>query len=210
MLNETFDNRQVSLLLDTETGDIQYANGYPPTYLKHHWGEESRTYRLPRYTVHDDKIIVSFAASHDLQIYSMDTKNYKYSYAGSDEIKQIKPFSVVKDIVSNDGKVFEWYMTSPSYEGIVYDKYRDVFYRIFRLPMREPYTPTIRYNSKPVGVIILDSQLNYVGETVLPEDKYSPYNVFIDENGLNMQVKDEEGDVERMKFAVLKLIKTKK
>jgi hypothetical protein len=202
---ENFDNRQTSVLLDMKTGGIQYANGYPSFYWKTNWGG-SRTFRLACFTTHDDKIIVGFPASHDLQVYSMDKKTYKNCYAGSDAIKQIKPLATYKEF-NDDNRAFEWYMTSPSYEGVFYDKYNDVFYRIFRLPMEELYSPTIMYNSKPVGVIILDSQLNYIGETIFPKDTYSSYNVFIDENGINMQVQDSEGDVERMKFVTFRLKK---
>ena len=46
-------------------------------------------------------------------------------------------------------RVFEWYMNTPSYEGVFYDKYRELYYRIARLPDTN-YKIGNRGNNKPL------------------------------------------------------------
>lgn len=205
--DETFDNSPTTLMVNLETDKIDYANGYPEFYHKYNWGG-GPTYRSTCYEVNDNNIIVSFPASHEIQVFSIDNNSYSHHYAGSDEIKEIFSYDSPKKRPVDSEKVFEWYMGNPSYEGIFYDKYNQVYYRIARLPV-DDYTPAITYNNKPVVVIILDSDFNYIGETLLPaRHRYSPYNVFINEKGMNMQIKDdgENGD-DRMTFVTFKLEK---
>lgn len=84
-------------------------------------------------------------------------------------------------------------MTSPSYENILFDPYRKVYYRFFRLPDTS-YTPSVRGNNKPIGIIILNEKFEKQKEFMLPKNKYDLNNCFVSENGLHIQKMTESED----------------
>ena len=88
-----------------------------------------------------------------------------------------------------------------------YDAENDVYYRLLRLPL-ESYDKDdlrIEIRRKPIAVIILDGELNKIGETVLPQDSYNPSNTFVTSAGLHVNVESQDDDL--MKFRVFKLLK---
>jgi len=104
---------------------------------------------------------------------------------------------------STDGKVWKGYLAKSefldlnksvepkhgklaSYLHLVPDPYRKVFYRFVRheqLDQTRSDTELIRY-PRNFSIIILDSNLNMVGETVFPEDTYDPHGYFVGKEGL--------------------------
>lgn len=76
-----------------------------------------------------------------------------------------------------------------SYGRIVYDKYRNVYYRFAYPPCTiddysGDYLDLLRSGRKNFSVMILDNQLNPVGETVFPAYTYNPNLFFILEDGV--------------------------
>jgi hypothetical protein len=75
-------------------------------------------------------------------------------------------------------------MLSPFYRGILYDKYRDVYYRfaVSKGNEKAPLHQT-RYHAD-ISVIILDSDFKWIGETILPKNVYSYKFWFVGQDGL--------------------------
>ena len=76
-----------------------------------------------------------------------------------------------------------------SYGQIIYDKYRDVYYRIAYPPTNidsheRDYVELLRSGGKQFSVIVLDKELNIIGETLFPEYTYNPKLFMILEDGL--------------------------
>ena len=76
---------------------------------------------------------------------------------------------------------------NPQYKSILFDKYRRYTYRFF-LPgydvkVNEPLEKHAEYPDL-FSIIIMDENLNVVGETLLPEKTYDPYMKFIAKEGL--------------------------
>ena len=76
----------------------------------------------------------------------------------------------------------------PSYRNILHDKYRKVYYR-FAFPETEleenlNYMQILHNGKKEFSIIILDEDLNIVGETKFPSFTYVPHICFIREDGL--------------------------
>ncbi len=190
---ETPSNRPTVCLYDTENDTIQYVVNYPKQYSENNWGG-GFTYRFVYYTVKDDNIIVSFPASHHLIKYNLYSKFEKIVYAGSGKVKYIKPYSYNKKTSIDERKAWDWYMNTPSYESILYDKFRNCYYRIARLPDSN-YKKGQRKNNKPIVIIKLNKNLEYVGEVQVPMDrKWFSQKVFITEKGLNMAFEFENED----------------
>ena len=155
-------------------------------------------FRLSYYAVKPDgTIVLSFPASHDLAITSIgNLKDIKYIYGGSHNLKKICSFPHAKGFRSYESHdIWSWYMRTPSYEGILYDKYRNIYYRIARLPNKE-YKLGDNGNEKPVIVVVLDEDFHYLGETMLPKDlNLFSSNIFVSKEGLNVQVVDSNEDI---------------
>jgi hypothetical protein len=190
---ELTTDRPVVAMLDIATQTLHHDINYPIQYQKYNW-DGGLTYRLPYYVLVNGVMVISFSAHHNLITYDILTGQQKEYYAGSHFIPQIHsyPASKLNRHRSIDG--WQWYMETPSYEGIFYDRYRDIYYRIARLPVIE-YDADTKYNNKPVVVIILDSNLNYIGEQALPTDiVFNSMNSFVSEDGFHIQVLTEDED----------------
>ena len=202
---ETNTNRPVCVVYDLKSNKIQSTLNYPIQYSKYNWAG-GFTYRMPYYDVVNRDLIVSFAASHNLIRYNIDTGKSEEFYAGSSNIKEISSYPQRKDSRIDEDAAWRWYMTNASYENIMYDKYRKVYYRIARLPKKD-YNSTERGNKKPIVIIILDSNLKYIGETTLPSNEnWFSCNSFVSREGLNIQVLTDNEDVISFKtFKIEKL-----
>lgn len=186
-------NRSIITLLNLKNNSLSHAVKYPEQYIKYNWGG-GLTYRMPYYDLNKNSILISFSAHHSLIKYDLLTNKEKEYYAGSKFIKEIRSYPTPKKEQSPSESEWNWYINTPSYEGVFYDKYRDLYYRIARLPI-EPGNNDEKYNRKPVSVIILDSSLNYIGESKLPSNIiFSPFNSFVTVDGFNIQAYTEDED----------------
>lgn len=71
------------------------------------------------------------------------------------------------------------------YGNIIYDKYRNVYYR-FAYPeckLNKTYFEYI-FCRKEFSIIIIDENFNIIGETLFPADKYAPGLFFVNKDGL--------------------------
>ena len=195
---DEFENepeRPVLVMFDMESGREKYAVSYPPCYQRLNW-LGSLYYRQPYYTLVEQIAVISFPASHELYSYDFDDNTIGVHFAGSKEISKIYGYPISKKSFYNvsSAEEKEWYMANPSYEGIFYDKYREVYYRFARLPQPD-FQKNNKGNRKPTVVIILDKNLQYIGETRLPDDVYFvPSNSFVSADGLNIQVRTDDED----------------
>ena len=91
------------------------------------------------------------------------------------------------DDIENAYKI---YIESSNYGNLLYDRYRDVYYRFahigaeppsdYKYPLRELF-----FNgSVQFSVIILDKDFNIIGETLFPKYTYNPKIAFVHKNGL--------------------------
>ncbi|PIF05268.1 MAG: hypothetical protein CSA36_07665, partial [Draconibacterium sp.] len=76
---------------------------------------------------------------------------------------------------------------SSNYIRLVFDPFRDVFYRFVRHEQKKiknrDITDLVRYPQN-FSIIILDKDLNIIGETIFPPDTYDPHGFFITKEGL--------------------------
>ena len=76
----------------------------------------------------------------------------------------------------------------PIYGNIIYDKYRNVYYRVAYpekdYDMAENFVELWQSGRGLFSIMILDENLNVIGETLLPENKYRSDLMLVLENGL--------------------------
>ena len=77
------------------------------------------------------------------------------------------------------------------YGNLLYDKYRNVYYRIARPKTEVPsgltdreYLDLFDYGRKCFSIIILDKDFNIIGETLFPDYTYNSCMAFVHKDGL--------------------------
>ena len=130
----------------------------------------------------DEKFIYSFFVSEDVYVSSQD----------SNDVKIIKVKSRYVDSPEEPQRIDEHGPRSnlevPRYGNIIYDPYREVYYR-FAYPRVEldnkiNWWGKSVFGRKKFSVIILNKDLKVIGETLFPEGIYNSYVFVVAEDGL--------------------------
>jgi hypothetical protein len=131
-----------------------------------------------------------------LSVYSIETGELKKPYAGSSEIKGIRSFPYPKEPEKSESIMWEWFICNDFYKSVFYDKYKNVYYRMAQLPVDE-YVQGYNGNEKPTIIVVLDSDMNYLGEALLPKAKfeYEMHSCFVSPDGFNIQVNTDNDDM---------------
>lgn len=132
-----------------------------------------------------ERFIYSFSYSEDVYIASVDHQTITK--------KTVKSRYLDEYVFSDDfGNVtFKDGCEKGEYGNLLYDKYRNVYYRIIypksdvpgNLTDRE-YIDLLSYGKKGFSIIILDKDLNVMGETLFPDYTYNSMMAFVHEDGL--------------------------
>ena len=185
-------------LLDLKSGRVISTVEMPDIYGKYNWG--GGTYRLPSFDLGPDgEVVCCFAASDELTAYSLRTGRSRHIKAPSKHFGQITPYSKTNRKSPDAKAQMTWYRDNPSYDGILFDPWREVYYRFALLPERPDRRGSKDYYRKPVSIIVLDKNLQPIEETLLDEDvHFRPYCSFVSQDGLFLQVLT--GDEDNMTF----------
>ena len=193
---ETAYNLPVTSIYDFQKDTVLLANNYPAQYQKYNWG--GGFFRMPYFDVNKEngRVVISFPQDHNLYTYSLSDQSQGKHYAGSNSIKQIDAYDQKKGEEIDQNRAYNWYLNTPSYRNVHYDPYRKLYYRLACLPakkeLRQKYTIGIR----PLILIVLDKDFNYIGEKILPDDIELRYtNSFVTKDGLNIQALTDNDDI---------------
>jgi|GEM_PF-4087007 len=117
------DNK-TEIEIDLESENWKYVNiHYPPFYKGNLWvGDISRDLGK------DGKLVYSFGADSNIITYNLADKRSEVFDAQSNFIGNIMPLVKTDD----EAAVARYFLEIPRYTNLVYDKYRDVYYRFVR------------------------------------------------------------------------------
>ena len=174
--------------------------GFPADYWKNHYYPlfvSSFIYKNKFYIhyMYDDRILIS-----------NDSKNWKTYIIPSKYVD-------VKKVVR---KGMSGWCINPNYFCFVPDPYRNVFYRFV---VHEPsniknrtHMDLVQYPQK-FSIIILDKDMNIIGETIFPTDVYDMHGYFINKDGLYLSRSNPlnpEYDEDKLEFQLINLVKNEK
>jgi hypothetical protein len=199
---------KLELTFDLNTRKASFQNvSYPSTYHGATWG---MSHAIPcRIMNNKGQFIYSFGIDPLIYVYGNDFKESKTYKADSDYIKEISPFD--RKLEPNANK--DYFIETPYYGEILYDKYRGVYYRFARqgISISDSQENTNMWENKPCSVIILDKNFKKIGETLLePIKTYYPRDSFVAEEGLyisNNHPQNPNLDENKLKFTIFKLSK---
>lgn len=155
-----------------------------------------------------ENLVYSLVADHALYVADLDGNFIKKVDAKSRYVDQGFPsFNEATDRF----KTMKYVLASDRYERLLYDEYRGVFYR-FVFPkvevQNEEEITQLRRFPRKFAVMILDKDLNVLGETLMPENTYYPGNSFVSKEGLYISINhpdNPKNEEDLMSFEVFKL-----
>ena len=192
---ENDKNRPVMTFFNLNSHEIRHTDCYPSMYHNSNWGGDM-TWRSVKYTMSpNDELVLSFSADHNVRVRKVGEENYNEYYAGIGDGYDIKPIEnkVVNFKAIPPEVIRSHYIRNLTYDGIYYDKYREVYYRIAKLPDSniDIHKRPIR---KPIEVVVLNKDFEMLGKASLPYYKYWIIHVFVGENGLHIQIQSDNED----------------
>ena len=189
--------------IDLSTGKAKYHHVYPEALYGGgvNWGGDLIQQPYPVITPKGE-IAHSFTNSHDIYISNRNSDKAKKIYAGSNTAGTIRPIDHAPKRTP-DELVFACYMEQDLYAAIIHDPYRKIYYRylLHGIPNANMKTPI---NSKPLTIIMMDEQFNYLGETAIGTGAdWNWSNSFVTPEGLNIErIGTEEADEDFLIFGV--------
>lgn len=129
-----------------------------------------------------ENFVYAFHFLENIQIASIDHQTIREVNAKSKYIDKIKLLDDYGNLTPNDA------CENPNYGNLIYDKYRNVYYRI-AYPATEvdksiKGMELLQYGRKNFSIIILNKDFEIVGETLFPDYTYNSTLMFINKDGL--------------------------
>lgn len=194
--NEFLNRQYLVYAINLSSGESRFLNHtYPNDYL-----EKGLKHFEASMAKSKDKVVYSFFGDHRLF----------YADSFEDELFSIEAQSNYLDrnlkFFPLEGGRFEtqqYLQASSRYETLIYDTYREVFYR-FAFPTLEVNDENevlrLRHAPGPFSIMILDNDLNVLGETFFEKGRYLPSNFFINEEGLYLSANHPDNPDNREDF----------
>jgi hypothetical protein len=159
------------------------------------WKEGKKDENLS-WTERGDSIIVAPYTDHKVWIISkkqkklLDVIECKSTYINNFHILE-------KDELGGDKGIIQS-LEHDRYEIIMYDKFRDVFYRMFfpKIDLTNfNYTPRQLFSNRPlIGVLILNKELAPIGEYIFDNHQVQTWNYFVGHKGLYVSTNNPNRD----------------
>ena len=157
------------------------------------------------------QFVYSFSYEEDIYIASIDHKTITRKPIKSKYIDKMIPLDDFGNVTFKD------LCDHAEYGNLLYDPYRNVYYRIAfpqtdvpnNLKDRE-FMDLLDYGKKSFSVIILDKDFHIIGETLFPDCTYNPKMAFVREDGLYISAShafSENYSDDWLKFQRFELVK---
>ena len=157
------------------------------------------------YNYRQNRLVCSLTGYDSIMV-SDDLKQVRWYNGKSRYLESIRP----KVYEANS---FDWLRESKGstkYHNIMYDKYRDVYYRIAEFPyeFKSNESPFDDPKGREFSIIIFDKDFNIIGETKFPGNKYLYKMSFVGRDGLYISennLANPDFDEDKLVFACFKL-----
>lgn len=191
----------ISCNINLSSSEITYGGSFPKLYMDGDFG--GVYFNTIYHTCNKKEWLYSFSADHNIVSYSLDFVSKVSTYMGSRYISEINSSDYnALELFKNKDLRIKYYISQPSYGNILYDKYRDVYYRIAKMPLKKCSLNGFR---KPFSIIVMDREGNLITETSILSDydKLDLYNMHVVKDGLLIK-KDTDNENE-IEFIIFKL-----
>lgn len=178
---DDFKNFPINVTIDTCTNSV-YASSlsFPRLWEK----GEGISHNTHASRIYDGKQFVYAFLTQDSILVTADHVTSKSYIAKSKYIDEVYKEGFRSDIsIAELNKLGD---ELPIYGNILYDKYRNVYYRFAYPPCKVDDNAPFEhlFSKKEFSIIILDANFRIIGETLFPADTYAPALFFINKHGL--------------------------
>lgn len=183
------ENERISYnILELDIENLETKTKFPtPKYADELcWGLQYFSFSCnSTYNSLTNTFIHSFGSDHNLYITNTEFEIIDKHYVGSKYFKNFKPFSQNKnDCLEKYDERKSHSLNAPKYFKILYDPFKDFYYREVFLPRTDEDIRNNKPNEK--SIIIIDNRFNKVGEYLLPKNTYNTSCYFITKEGLHL------------------------
>lgn len=200
---EDFTGYPSLLQLDLNDGEIDYLSTFPEIYSKAFWGAYFKYDPSIALNTRKKEVIISYPIDHNVHVFNLESGLVKQYYVGSEFFEEIPPykndpsFFLKRNPSERDENETNHAFSSSEYRGIIYDEWRELFYRVALI---RPSIETVISGDRrfSFSIIIFNENYEKVGETKLPNDKYDPSSIFLTRDGLAVFRKDLYSENEDM------------
>lgn len=209
MGKEDIRKHQLVYSYDSESDSVQW---YDVFYADNYWDQGKKMSEFS-WDEREGRLYIAPFYDHEIQVFDMNTgkivlkKEVISSY--------INHFDYVNEMPTGMNEAIKNNLEYDRYGTLIYDKYREVFYRIF-IPGFEPQedipiedlTLLNRFRSK-WGIMILDKDLNLMGEHIFDDfEAYSAANFFVGKKGLYLSMNNlfhPDYEEDRFRYMLMEL-----
>lgn len=193
----------VFLMLNIRDGSTRYLGRRSGIYDQGYHVAGTNSMVFGDYNGHLNQVVYSFRQDHTVYL-SDHNGRVKIHPVGSEFFQDIEPLSEdfregLEQEVSGAPMVGEYIRTMPKYGRILYDPWRNVYYRFTNLPRNKEEYLANPYQIKP-SVIIINAEFLKIGEVKMDIDQlYSSaklYDAFVSKEGLMIPWKSETSEDE--------------
>lgn len=185
--NKIMDESPISVLIDTRTHIVKdLPMKYLPLVSEKEFGTAAFMAGVSYSKCFNGRsFIYAFAYSDNVHKVTLDHTEIIAVEAKSQYDNGVKVPRVISDEFQ---KMIKEQCEYASYGSIIYDKYRRVYYRIFYpnipLGVERDYLELLRTGRKQFSIIVLNENLEIMGETLFPEYTFNPNLFMVLEDGL--------------------------
>ena len=192
--------------LDLRNGDIDWYMNYPSIFdhdVENPAGGYEFTYD---YNYQQNRLVCSFIGYDSLMV-TDDLHHMRWIDGKSRYLESRRPYVPES---GNPEQTFTKLKEMGGYLHLMYDKYRDVYYRFVEHPCKLGFGEYWMNDPKAreFSIIIFDKDLNIIGETKFPGNKYFNKMSFIGRDGLYISENNwanPDFDKHKLVFACFKL-----
>lgn len=158
------------------------------------WKEGKKVSKFT-WTDRGDSILVSPYNDHRIWVISKTRKELQELVEA--KAPEVNQFHIIKGLPSGDQGIIEE-LESDRYELLLYDKFREVFYRFyfvgidvndFEMDYRNLFS-----NRPKVGLLVLDTNLKIIGNHLFETHQIEPWNYFVGLKGLYVSTNNSNRD----------------
>ena len=203
MKREDWPKTHMFASLDLRTGKVKWVPIFYPPIFKEEYENIDGGYGFSYdYNYKENRLICGFFGYDSLMV-TDDLKHIRWYNAKSRYLKSMKP--KLGNAMAGINSIIEFCET-PKYWHIMYDKYRNVYYRFAEMPYKlaPNESPYDEPKGKEFSVIVLNADFEIIGETRFPGKKYFYKMSFVGKEGLYIS----ENNLENPQFDENKLVFT--
>jgi len=198
-------NENQFIQMELGSKKLKYFIERPELYNEHNWGNNVMFYLNYDYNSNSKEFIFSFNNYQEIVVTDQNGNNRRTFPTLSRYFDKVVPYENRFSYNWKKDKMTEYNYLNPRYWQVIYDKYRNVTYRMALRPYSEEDF-RIGVRSMKVSIIILNDTYQKIGEFDVDRSKYDHRMTFVSEEGLHLlNISEFKNNEDLLVFDIFKI-----